>query len=225
MTVAGNGLTQPSTQQDLMDSRGPSLVLAPVIISASMSMQKKNKSNETLRTDEPMDYVHHCPVWHKSVCTVHCARGVFTASPGASVHIPKIRTLDLTCHSVHSELQAKVGLAKLGFGQSRPGQTRRLRLECCQSICHNLSRRLSIASNAARSMSRTKTFVVTRVPASLHTCAAATSRGKPLRLNTPASEHGARWWPGESSWRPLRQVREDRGKGSLTRLRSRMRKC
>ena len=39
------------------------------------------------------------------------------------------------------------------------------------------SRRLSMTSNAARSISRTNTFVVTRAP--LHTC--ATSRRKPLR--------------------------------------------
>ena len=73
-------------------------------------------------------------------------------------------------------------------------------------------RLLSMTLNTARSMSRTKTFVVTRAPASLHTCAAATSRGNPLRPNTPASGHAARWWPSGSSWRPHQQVREDRGK-------------
>ena len=46
--------------------------------------------------------------------------------------------------------------------------------------------------NSANSKSRMKTFVVTLAPASLHTCAAARSRGQPLPPKTPASEDAAR---------------------------------
>ena len=45
------------------------------------------------------------------------------------------------------------------------------------------------------------------------------SSGNPLLPRTPASEHAARWWPRESSWRPHRQVREGRGNESPRRLR------
>ena len=41
---------------------------------------------------------------------------------------------------------------------------------------------------------------------------------KPLP-RTPTSEHAAQWWPKGSSWRPHRQVREDRGNESPRRLR------
>ena len=46
---------------------------------------------------------------HESVCSVHGAHGVFTASPGASVYTntPTIRTPDSPCHFVHSELHDK----------------------------------------------------------------------------------------------------------------------
>ena len=92
--------------------------------------------------------------------------------------------------------------------------------------CHKVNpsatisnRRPSSALWSARSMSRTKAFVVTLAPASRQTCAAAHSSGNPLLPRTPASEHAARWWPRESSWRPHRHVREDKGNESPRRLR------
>ena len=36
-----------------------------------------------------------------------------------------------------------------------------------------------------------------------------------LQPGTPASGNVVRWWPSESSWRPHRQVREERSRGSL----------
>ena len=78
--------------------------------------------------------------------------------------------------------------------------------------------------NSWRSMSPTRTFTRTRPPASRHTRAATFSRTQPRRPRTPAVPHAARWWPRTSRGRPHRQVRADRGKGSLRRRRSRMRK-
>ena len=40
-----------------------------------------------------------------------------------------------------------------------------------------------------------RTFVDTRQPPSLHTCAAARSNANPLAPKTPASAHAAQWWP------------------------------
>ena len=77
--------------------------------------------------------------------------------------------------------------------------------------------RLSNGFGAARSMSWTLTFVDTRPPASLQTRAAADSNAKPLEPNTPATAHAARWWPLESSGRPHRQERLDKGRGSQRR--------
>ena len=54
-------------------------------------------------------------------------------------------------------------------------------------------------------------FVVTLAPPSLHTCAAAHSRGI-LSCPGPLPQHTL-----ESSWRPHRQVREDRGEGKWRR--------
>ena len=71
--------------------------------------------------------------------------------------------------------------------------------------------RLSNRSGAARSMSWTLTLEDTRPPVSRQTLAAADSRANPLRLNTPATAHAARWWPLESSGRPHRQERLDEG--------------
>ena len=81
------------------------------------------------------------------------------------------------------------------------------------------SRLPSAWSCCAKSMSRTKTFVRTLAPPSLHTLAAADSNAQPLRPNTPAVAQAARWWPRASSGRPHRQLRtvRRRGKRSLRR--------
>ena len=59
---------------------------------------------------------------------------------------------------------------------------------------------------ASTSMYRTKTFVLTRAPASRQTLAATDSSAQPLRPNTPADAHAARWWPH-------RQQRKDKARG------------
>ena len=69
------------------------------------------------------------------------------------------------------------------------GDTKVVSMASC-APCH--TRRLSNASNAAWSRSRTKTLVETRPPASLHTWAAAHSNGKPLFPNTTTLEQAAR---------------------------------
>ena len=76
------------------------------------------------------------------------------------------------------------------------------------------------------SMSRflTMTFVNTRPPPSLHTCAAARSSANPLAPRTPASAHAARWWPRQSRRRPHRQVREEKGRGRWRRRHNNTRK-
>ena len=84
--------------------------------------------------------------------------------------------------------------------------------------------RLSNRSGAARSMSWNLTLEDTRPPASRQTLAAADSRANPLRINTPAMAHAARWWPLESSGRPHRQERLEGGRGSQRRRRSSTRK-
>ena len=63
----------------------------------------------------------------------------------------------------------------------------------------------------------TTTFVETRPPPSLQTCAAARSNANPLAPRTPASAHAARWWPRQSRRRPHRQVREKKGSGKWRR--------
>ena len=79
--------------------------------------------------------------------------------------------------------------------------------------------------NSPRSKSRTNWFVDTRASASLHTCAAATSRANPLLPKTPAPEHAARWWPRISSWRPHRHVREETVIESRRRQHNKRRNC
>ena len=86
------------------------------------------------------------------------------------------------------------------------------------------SRRPSRFSWFARSMSRTKTFVRTRAPASRQTRAATDSNAHPRRPNTPAVAHAARWWPWASRGRPHRQLRTLRGRGKRRRRERRMRK-
>ena len=113
------------------------------------------------------------------------------------------------------------------FLQCHPGvvgETNVVSIESCAPR-HNESpsaitskRRPSSPLNSPRSKSRTNWFVDTRAPASLQTCAAATSRANPLLPKTPAPEHTARWWPSVSSWRPHRHVREETGIGSRRRL-------
>ena len=66
--------------------------------------------------------------------------------------------------------------------------------------------------------------IVTRVPASRQTLAAACSSGTPLLLRTPAREHAARWSPKGSRMRRHRQVRSVKGSGSLRRPSMRTRK-
>ena len=56
-------------------------------------------------------------------------------------------------------------------------------------------------------MSLTRTFVLTRAPASLQMRAAATSTERPRLPKTPPCAQAARWWPRESSGRPRRQKR------------------
>ena len=68
--------------------------------------------------------------------------------------------------------------------------------------------RLSNGFGAARSMCWTLTLADTRPRASLQTRAAADSNAKTLEPNTLAT---ARWWPLESSGRPHRQERLDKG--------------
>ena len=80
-------------------------------------------------------------------------------------------------------------------------------------------RRSSMWSGRAMSRSRTRTFAETRPPASRHTLAAALSKAKPRRPNTPTVAHDARWWPRTSRGRPHRHVREVGGKGSHKRRR------
>ena len=66
----------------------------------------------------------------------------------------------------------------------------------------------AVADRAAngRSKSRTITFVVTRLPASLHTRAAALSSANPRRPNAPVLVQEVRWWPRESMVRPQLHV-------------------
>ena len=71
----------------------------------------------------------------------------------------------------------------------------------------------SATTSSLRLSRALQTFVETQAPPSLQTCAATTSRGYPLRPNTLASTHAARWWPFMSSRRPHRQVRRFRGRG------------
>ena len=67
-------------------------------------------------------------------------------------------------------------------------------------------------------------MVVTRPPASLHIRAAALSSANPRLPNTPAREQAARWWPKESSKRPHRQTRREKGRGIRRRRNRRTRK-
>ena len=81
----------------------------------------------------------------------------------------------------------------------------------------------SRAIGSPTSKSRTMTLHETRLPASLHTLAAALSTANPLWPRTPEFAHAARWWPLESSGRLHRQMRETGGKGCQRRRRSRTR--
>ena len=56
-------------------------------------------------------------------------------------------------------------------------------------------------------------------PASWQTRAAALSRAKPQRPNTPETAQADQWWPKASSGRPHRQA-EDRGRGHQRRRRN-----
>ena len=85
------------------------------------------------------------------------------------------------------------------------------------------SRLPSAWSCCTKSMSRTKTFVRTLAPPSVHTLAAADSNAQPLRPNTPAVAQAARWWPRASNGRPHRQLRTIRGRGKRS-LRRRSKK-
>ena len=60
---------------------------------------------------------------------------------------------------------------------------------------------------------------MTLPPASRQTRAAALSRAKPLRPNTPETAQADRWWPKASSGWPHRQADEDRGRGRQRRRR------
>ena len=73
-----------------------------------------------------------------------------------------------------------------------------------------------------KSMSRV--LVVTRVPASRQTLAAAFSSGTPRDRSTPAWAQAERWSPKGSRMRRHRQRRADRGKARRRRLKSRIRK-
>ena len=42
--------------------------------------------SHAVRSDDPKIVCISVQVWRKNVCTVHHARGIFTASPNASVH-------------------------------------------------------------------------------------------------------------------------------------------
>ena len=66
------------------------------------------------------------------------------------------------------------------------------------------SRLWSTAPRGGKSRSPTRTFNVTRPPASLHTRAAALSNAKPRLPSTPETAHADRWWPKASSGRPHR---------------------
>ena len=78
------------------------------------------------------------------------------------------------------------------------------------------SRRLSVRSGAAKSISRTSTFLATRPPASRHMRAAALSSANPLRPGTPDRAHDARWCPNESIGRPHRHVQGERKRETET---------
>ena len=66
-------------------------------------------------------------------------------------------------------------------------------------------------------------LVPTLVPASRQILAAADSSAYPRRPNTPASAQAGWWWPRTSRGRPHRQLREEGGRGSQRRRRSKMR--
>ena len=77
---------------------------------------------------------------------------------------------------------------------------------CPQTICHDFK------ASAVHDIKRRQVHVPhENVRGDTGSCATATSSGKPLRPNTPASEHVVQWWPTESNWRPHRQVLDDRG--------------
>ena len=68
-------------------------------------------------------------------------------------------------------------------------------------------------SHVPVSRAQTKTFVVTRGPASRHIRAPALSRANPRLPKIPALEQAARWWPRAWSGRPHRHLRRAKGKG------------
>ena len=86
-----------------------------------------------------------------------------------------------------------------------------------REICNHLQSAVFGCVGAAMSKSRTYWLTETRPPASRHTRAAADSKAKPRRPNTPTLAHVARWWPEESRRRPHPQVRLVRGRGSQRR--------
>ena len=67
--------------------------------------------------------------------------------------------------------------------------------ECCQSVCHNLK------SQTVHDVERRQVHITHKNicgDAGPNFSAHLRSGVKPLRPNTPASEHAARWWPSES---------------------------
>jgi len=87
-----------------------------------------------------------------------------------------------------------------------------------EPIGHHLEITAIVPRDACDVHVRSKTFSATLAPASLHTRAAAFSKGLPLRRRTPQVEQAARWCPRMSSSPLQRHRRAATGMGKCSRL-------
>ena len=150
---------------------------------------------------------------------------------GSSSFSNKFRVRPLFCVCAHSPTQPLVFVTLLAAHCRLCGGGETIAVSMARCAPAKSGKRSATTSKrlawkllcVSTSMSRTKTFVLTRAPASRQTLAPTDSNAQPLRPYTSADAHAARWWPRASSGRHHQQRRIDRGRGRPWRRRSKRR--